>query len=184
MKPDKYLYILFAVLACMVVVYENGRHIMAKAQENAVQPIVVSLDNSRGEEIGEATLSETKKGVQIKLEAEGLSPGIHAIHFHEKGLCEPPDFQSAGPHFNPYGKEHGLDNPRGPHAGDMQNIFADKNGNVKTTIYNARVTLKKGKKNSLQDADGSALVIHEKGDDQKTNPSGNSGNRVACGVIK
>lgn len=184
MKFDKYLYILFGILACIAVGYENGRHIMAKAQENAVQPIVVSLDNSRGEEIGEATLSETNKGVQIKLQAEGLSPGIHAIHFHEKGLCEPPAFQSAGPHYNPYGKEHGLENPRGPHAGDMQNIFSDKNGNVKTTIYNPRVTLKKGKKNSLRDMDGSALVVHEKGDDQKTNPAGNSGNRVACGVIK
>lgn len=147
-------------------------------------PIMVTLKNTEGQTAGRATLKETKKGVQVHLHAEGLTPGVHGIHFHEKGVCKPPKFDSAGGHFNPYNKEHGLKNPKGPHAGDLKNVFADSNGKINIAFTTDRVTLKKGAENSLLDDDGSALVIHEGADDQKTNPSGDSGARVLCGTIK
>lgn len=155
-------------------------HAGAKASES----LVVSLINAKGEEMGQASLTETKKGVRIALEADGLRPGIHGIHFHERGACTPPDFMSAGRHFNPEGKQHGLKNPLGPHAGDMPNVFADTDGQVRTILFNPHVTLKKGRANSLRDADGSALIIHERGDDQRTDPDGGAGKRILCGVIR
>nr|WP_283163297.1 superoxide dismutase family protein [Sporolactobacillus mangiferae] len=167
-----------------MVIYEHHPEMMANAKDSNHEPLVVSLLNAKNEEMGTAKLTETPRGVRIELEAEGLKPGIHAIHFHEYGSCTPPDFMSAGAHFNPQHKKHGLKNPEGPHAGDMPNIFADSHGRVKTVVFNPMVTLQEGKPNSLRDADGSALIIHEKGDDQVTDPSGNAGARVLCGVIK
>ncbi|HET7615795.1 MAG TPA: superoxide dismutase family protein, partial [Bacillales bacterium] len=101
-----------------------------------------------------------------------------------KGKCVSPDFKSAGEHFNPFGKEHGLANPRGPHAGDLPNIVVGQNGKVNATFLARNVTLMKGKKNSLLDRNGSALIIHSQPDDNKSQPSGNSGARVMCGKIK
>ncbi|MDD9147318.1 MULTISPECIES: superoxide dismutase family protein [unclassified Sporolactobacillus] len=184
MNIGKIFYLFCALLALAVVVYENhwGHEVNAKSSQS--QKLIVPLIDGKGEELGEAVLTETEKGVSVALQAEGLRPGLHAIHFHEVGSCTPPDFMSAGGHFNPEHKQHGLKNPLGPHAGDMPNIFADSHGKVKTVIFNPRVTLEEGKENSLRDADGSALIIHEAGDDQQTDPSGNAGSRVLCGVIK
>lgn len=180
----KIIYLACFALALTVVVYEHHPGAKVSAKENNVERLVVPLINADNEEVGEAVLTETVKGVRISLRAEGLKPGIHAIHFHEIGSCTPPDFMSSGNHFNPAHRQHGLKNPKGPHAGDMPNVFADSHGNVKTVIYNPRVTLQKEKENSLRDADGSALIIEEFGDDQETDPSSNSGKRVLCGVIK
>ncbi|MET1248165.1 superoxide dismutase family protein [Sporolactobacillus sp. STCC-11] len=184
MKYRKFVYLLCAIVALAMIAYEHHPEMKANAKDSQNGKLIVSLINAKNEEMGTAVLTETPKGVRIELEAEGLKPGIHAIHFHEYGSCTPPDFMSAGAHFNPGNKKHGLKNPMGPHAGDMVNIFADSHGRVKTVLFNSMVTLQEGKPNSLRDADGSALIIHERGDDQTTDPSGNSGARILCGVIK
>ena len=136
-----------------------------------------------GSKIGTAVFSQTDSGVEIKLDVAQLPPGTHGIHVHSVGACEGPDFKSAGAHLNPYGKKHGAENPEGPHAGDIPNIEVGGDGQVHTTIIAKGVTLGPGA-NSLFHDGGTALVIHEKADDYKTDPSGNSGNRIACGVIQ
>lgn len=141
------------------------------------------IQNSKGEKIGTAELIEKEKGVEVELSVSSLSPGKHGIHVHEVGKCEIPDFKSAGGHFNPSQKKHGLESPEGSHGGDMPNLIVDKDGNAKAKLLLSSVTLKKGS-NSLLQPNGTAIVIHAKVDDEKTDPSGNSGDRIACGVIK
>lgn len=151
-----------------------SRHLKAEA----------TLRNAKGQAVGKAHFVEINKGVLVHVKVKGLAPGLHGIHFHEKGSCQPPKFLSAGEHFNPFYKEHGLENPKGPHAGDLKNLVVNHDGMADATFVTPRVTLAKGKKNALIDADGTALVIHAKPDDQKTNPTGGSGDRIICGVIK
>jgi Cu-Zn family superoxide dismutase len=141
------------------------------------------LINSQGQKIGTALLTQTASGVKIDVNVAQLPPGTHAFHVHAVGKCEVPDFKSAGGHFNPAGKQHGKDNPNGPHAGDMLNFEVGSDGTAKFSIVNATVSLDEGG-NFLFHEGGTALVIHEKSDDYKTDPAGNAGNRIACGVIK
>ncbi|MGP4078386.1 superoxide dismutase family protein [Pseudalkalibacillus sp. R45] len=145
---------------------------------------MVDIYNAKKEKIGQAQLAETNEGVMIKLKASNLPPGPHGFHIHETGKCVPPKFESAGGHFNPTDKKHGFENPKGFHAGDLPNINVGKDGMISVSVVSKHVTLQKGKPNSLLDEDGSALVIHEKADDYKTDPAGNAGDRIACGVIK
>jgi superoxide dismutase, Cu-Zn family len=140
------------------------------------------VKDAKGAVIGTATLTEVPGGIRVLLEARGLPPGPKGVHIHEVGRCEPPAFTSAGGHFNPGGKKHGLENPEGPHAGDLPNITVGPDGAGRLESMNDRVTLGGGP-TSLLDADGSALVIHAGPDDFKTDPAGNSGVRIACGVI-
>ncbi len=150
----------------------------------SVQSVDGTIVNTEGKKIGEVKLVEGIDGVTINIQAEGLSPGKHGIHIHETGVCTPPDFKSAGAHFNPGHKEHGFDNPKGFHLGDLPNLEVDAEGKVTAEVTTVLVTLKPGVENSLLDADGSSLVIHEKADDYKTDPAGNSGDRIACAVVK
>lgn len=143
----------------------------------------VELINVDGEKTGEATLTEEDKGVSIHIKAWDLPEGVHGFHIHNKGMCDPPTFESAGEHFNPSDAKHGFDNPEGPHAGDLPNLEVGSNGTVEATILNEMVTLKKGESNSLDHPDGTSLVIHEKADDYVSQPAGDSGERIACGVI-
>jgi Cu-Zn family superoxide dismutase len=140
------------------------------------------LVNSQGLHVGTAQLKETAQGVRLALEVANLPPGVHGFHIHAVGKCEPPDFKSAGGHFNPEGKEHGLENPAGHHVGDLQNLTVDAQGKAKVTIVVSGVTLGEGA-NSLFQPQGTAIVIHANPDDMKTDPAGNAGARIACGAI-
>ena len=140
------------------------------------------LVNTQGQRVGEAAFTETPQGVKIALKVENLPPGLHACHIHDKGVCSTPDFTSAGGHFNPFGKHHGLKNPQGPHAGDLPNLSVGADGRGSLETVAALVTLKEGK-NSLLQPGGTSLVIHAQPDDDMSDPAGNAGPRIACGVI-
>jgi Cu-Zn family superoxide dismutase len=141
----------------------------------------IELKDGQGNAVGDIIVWDQGSGVALQLELHDLTPGEHAVHFHQVPKCEGPDFKSAGGHFNPEGKKHGFDNPDGHHAGDMKNFTVGANGRAKVKLEDSEVTLKDGPHSLL--ISGAAIVVHAKADDYKTDPSGNSGDRVACGVI-
>jgi Cu-Zn family superoxide dismutase len=176
----------FSMLLCMLSA--------CGASEVSVQPaaaaaadatmIKATIIDAKGSKIGTAKLTPVADGVKIHLEAVKLPPGMHGIHFHETGMCEAPDFVTAGMHFNPTHKQHGFENPQGYHAGDLPNIQVGTDGKVNVDLITKSVTFDRGKPTSLLKDQGISLIIHEKSDDYVTDPTGNSGARIACGVIK
>jgi Cu-Zn family superoxide dismutase len=140
------------------------------------------IKNAQGKSVGTASLRETKDGLLIVVNAKGLPEGLHAVHIHSVGKCEGPAFTSAGGHFNPLNKKHGLKNPDGPHAGDLPDMYVNKDGAGRYEALMESMTLGTGE-TSVFDSDGSAIVIHVTADDNMSDPAGNSGDRIACGVI-
>lgn len=139
---------------------------------------VANLQDAQGKAIGTATATQGADTLTVSLRVEGLSPGDHGVHVHTVGKCDGPKFESAGAHLNPGNRQHGIENAQGQHVGDMPNLTIGKDGRGTVTY-----PLKGGSIDALLDSDGSALVIHAKPDDQKTDPSGDSGDRIACGVF-
>jgi Cu-Zn family superoxide dismutase len=155
----------------------------ALADTPKAKPVTVKLSDAKGKSIGTATLAADPKGVKITLDVKGLAAGDHAIHIHETAKCDAPDFKSAGGHFNPEHKKHGMENKEGPHAGDMPNFTVDAKGVSKASVVAPNITLDDGAHGVFANG-GTALVIHAKADDMKTDPAGAAGDRIACGVIK
>src|SRR5271167_4579840 len=154
------------------------------AQAKPVSKKTVELIDAKGNSVGTATIVSKGQGVEVKLALKDLPPGEHAVHFHQNAKCDPPDFKSAGGHFNPTGKQHGFDNPNGHHAGDMANFTVKPDGTAKATVKDEDVVFGTGSEaNSLFANGGTSIMIHAKADDMKTDPSGNSGDRIACGAI-
>jgi len=140
------------------------------------------LKDKDGKQVGVATLIQTSDGTRIAVTGYRLTPGPRGLHIHETGACQPPDFASAGGHFNPAGKKHGKDNPEGAHAGDLPNIAIGDAGDGTIDVTTKAVTLSPGP-TSLLGGKGTSIVMHAMPDDYKTDPSGNSGARIACGVV-
>jgi len=141
-----------------------------------------TLKNATGRVVGSAVFLQESDGVRILLDLRDLPPGTKGVHIHAAGRCDPPSFESAGPHFNPTKAQHGSANPKGPHAGDLPNIIVEATGRGHLEVTNPRVTLESGP-TSLFGANGTALVVHEGPDDMRTDPAGDSGARIACGVV-
>jgi Cu-Zn family superoxide dismutase len=169
-----------AVLGCVVLM--SGGLLASAAGPKAAH---ADLMNAQGTKVGTAKVTSTANGVKVSVKVSQLTPGEHGIHIHNVGKCDGPAFTTAGGHFNPSGAHHGVKNaqePR-PHLGDLENLKVGQNGKASTTFMISGVTLGDGQ-NSLFHEGGTALVIHAKADDLMSDPSGNSGERIACGVIQ
>jgi Cu-Zn family superoxide dismutase len=140
------------------------------------------LKDAQGQDVGAVQLRNTPEGVLLTIELESVEPGVKAFHIHDAGRCDAPTFHSAGPHFNPEKQPHGLLPPAGAHAGDLPNIHVPETGMASVELLATGVTLADGER-SLLDANGSALVLHAKPDDYASDPAGNAGDRVACGIV-
>lgn len=172
-----------AILAVLLVTGVTGCASIQNAKQTAVSEVIVAdLARANGAWAGVATISKRGDGVFLSLSAEAPTAGSYGMHLHAVGKCEGPEFTSAGPHWNPSMKQHGHDNPMGAHMGDLPNVIAgpDKKIALEQKLPDFMLEGDAG----LLDADGAALVIHEKADDYRTDPSGNSGKRIICGVFK
>ena len=143
-----------------------------------------SLKNGDGKDVGSVTLTQTPNGVLLVADLTGLPAGAHGFHIHAVGKCDAPDFKSAGGHFNPTDAEHGHLVEGGPHAGDMPNIHVPDSGDLKVEVLNTMVSLEEDGEGYLFDGDGSAMMIHSGADDYESQPSGDAGSRIACGVVE
>ena len=167
----------FALAACNQEPAAPPGTNQAVSQPSEATIPAVNLITADGGAGGSVSLAESAGGVEVTIAATGLPPGTHGLHLHAVGLCDVPKFESAGAHWNPTGRQHGRDNPQGAHLGDLANveIGADGSGNSVVAIEATQM--------AMADADGTSLVIHAKADDYKTDPSGDSGDRIACAVI-
>ena len=167
----------------MKIIVASAIALLALTSAASAQSGKATLKDAGGKEVGSAQLSQTPHGVLVRLTLKGVAAGEHAFHIHQTGKCEPP-FTTAGGHFNPASKKHGIMAADGPHAGDMPNLYIPSDGNLAIEVVNAAVTLDKDKPNSLFKPEGTALIIHAGKDDYKTDPTGDAGGRIACGVIE
>ena len=150
-------------------------------QGGAPMPLI----GANGQTVGQVRAWQTAGGVTFRIDATGLPHGVHGIHVHTVGRCDAPDFTSAGEHWNPATKKHGFNNPEGPHAGDLRNVEVAANGTLGATVTLAGASLTgPAAAGVLIDEDGAALVLHAAADDYVTDPSGNSGDRIACAVLR
>lgn len=147
----------------------------------------VPLVDGQGQILGEVRAGDSAEGAVLQIVAQGLPAGTHGMHIHDVGLCEGPAFESAGPHWNPENKQHGLHNDQGPHRGDLPNVTVGDDGRLQATVTvqssNLRGSRAFGFANQIIDENGAALVIHAQPDDYQTDPSGNSGDRIACAAL-
>ena len=167
---------------------EEGATDQEQAQAGPIEEApAVSLVSPEGEILGEVLGGDTAQGAVFRINARGLPAGTHAMHIHETGRCEPPAFESAGAHWNPEDREHGLQNPQGPHRGDLPNITVGEEGTFvsEVTVENSNLRGSRafGFANTIIDEDGAALVIHAQPDDYTSQPSGSAGERIACAVL-
>ncbi|HEY4552504.1 MAG TPA: superoxide dismutase family protein [Bacillaceae bacterium] len=163
-----------ATLSCILL--------LAGCDQQPPKKLDVDMKNPDGDSLGKITLEQKADGLKLSGDLQGLPQGDLAIHIHDKGKCKPPDFLSAGNHFNPEKKEHGLMNQKGAHAGDLPNLSVDEEGTAKVDTMAKGATLEDGKM-SLYTKEGTSIVIHDKPDDGKSQPAGDSGKRIACGEI-
>ena len=169
-------------LAAAVMVSGTGA---VPAQTPGPKQIKVAILNSTGQNVGSATFKTAKGGVKVKISLVNLPFGPHGVHIHQNAVCDPPDFKGAGPHFNPDGKQHGFQNPNGHHNGDLPlSVMVGEDHTGSATFLLTRISLDPSAPDSLFANGGTSIVVHEHADDGKTDPSGASGNRIACGVIK
>ncbi len=164
---------LLASIACCALFAST-----AFAEDKPAGGVTTQLKNAQGKPVGEATLSQTPAGLLIRAKLTGLPPGPHAFHIHETAKCEGPAFKSAGGHYNPGTHQHGFENPKGAHAGDLPNVFVPASGEVQVDVLNSS-----GAQLDKLLETGAALVLHASGDDYHTDPAGAAGDRIACGVI-
>jgi superoxide dismutase, Cu-Zn family len=156
----------------------------APAAAAGVQQARAVMRNAQRQEIGVANLRQEGNAVRVDVELTSLPPGELGFHFHQVGACDPPTFESAGGHFNPTDRSHGFDHPEGPHAGDLRNLQVGADGTARASFTNDMVTLAPDQPNSLLDSDGTAVVVHAQPDDYRSQPAGNAGDRIACGIIE
>jgi superoxide dismutase, Cu-Zn family len=159
-----------------------GTSVLPSAAQDA--SATATLVDQSGATLGTLTLMDMDGGIHISGDLTGVPNGDHGFHIHETGICDASGkFESAGAHFNPLSNQHGTENPQGPHAGDLMNVTADDDGNAAVDLHSAGATIAAGD-TGINDADGAAIVLHADPDDYKTDPSGNSGDRFACGVVE
>lgn len=167
----------FLLLVSLTVMMALSFSAVAKTKQ-----VKTEVKDASGKSVGWAMIRPAGSGVEVNLSLANMPPGEHAVHIHQNAKCDAPDFKSAGGHLNPDNKQHGMKNPDGPHAGDMDNFTVNADGKAHVKILNKNVDLGSDAK-SLFANGGTAIVIHAKPDDMQTDPSGNSGDRIACGMI-
>ncbi|HEX7900587.1 MAG TPA: superoxide dismutase family protein [Planctomycetota bacterium] len=171
----------FAILSALALVgCEREGNGEGPRMSKAAPAARAELVDTQGRPVGTARFAPDGRGLRVTLDLRGLPPGTHALHLHEKGVCDRPEFKSSGDHFNPTGRKHGLLNPEGPHAGDLPNILVAGDGTSRGSFHAPYLSLEPGPNSVF----GTCLMIHAGPDDGMTDPAGNAGGRIACGALR
>jgi Cu-Zn family superoxide dismutase len=178
----RYAFVVLVVFLCGSAPGGEAALTTAARQSPTAAAAKAELKDAKGQPVGNAELTQAANGVLVRIRLSQAPSGARAVHIHETGKCEAPSFESAGGHVNPTKAQHGFHNAKGPHRGDLPNLHIPAGGTLEVEFLASQVSLASGA-NTLLDADGAALVIHEAADDYRTDPAGAAGGRVACGVI-